>query len=122
MWLRSTTFILFAIAATTLALLHILALEFFLYWTYLWLDIPMHLLGGAVVSLGLLVCFPRVKLWLVLLFVLCVGCGWEVFEWVTGILYTETAPFADTALDLVMDLVGGAVGYGLAKQGRTLDE
>lgn len=128
MWMRSTTFILFFVALSTMAALHNLALMFYLYWTYLWIDIPMHILGGAVVALGFLAFFRsyvrvplKIGLPLTLLVVLAVGIGWELFEWFGGLMVTERAIVADTSLDLVCDLVGGALGYWLARLSTELD-
>ena len=79
--------IFFLIAGSILAVIHVISLELFLYWKYLWLDIPMHALGGAVVALGLFTLhdlwprYPKRLLYPipVLLLVLLVAMGWEVY-------------------------------------------
>lgn len=109
---------LFLIAGTTLAVLHVLAVELFLYWRFQWIDTPMHALGGSVVALGLFAGNAMgwwvPKRWLqfvpVMLIVLAVALGWEVFG-----LYAE-APMganyvSDTLTDLAAGLVGGVIGY-----------
>ena len=48
-----TTTILFLIALSVLAALHFIALSLYLYWQVWWFDIPMHLLGGFTVVLGI---------------------------------------------------------------------
>jgi hypothetical protein len=127
MWMRSTTFLLFIISLSVLAVGHILSLTFYLYWTYLWLDIPMHFLGGMTVALGLLTFFakyvPRSLRGFVLTLgvVFVVGIAWEVFELVNGLIDIELRPIADTLLDLVLDLMGGALGYALARATSSLD-
>lgn len=114
-----------------MAIVHVLAIELSLYWTYLWLDIPMHLLGGAVVALGMFTAhdlirdFPVRLLYPipVLLVVLMVSLGWEVFEIYAGV--PIEANFAgDTIVDLVMDMLGGIVGYiiGYSLSSLDLDE
>ena len=45
--------LLFGLASIILAVTHIISLELFLYWRYWWLDLPMHILGGSVVALGM---------------------------------------------------------------------
>lgn len=102
-----------------LGVTHIAALEFYLYWKFLWLDIPMHILGGAMVAistfcapvLGIRIPERYYTLPFVLLFVLTVGLLWEVFEIVTDMPVDTTGFVADTFLDLVMDLVGGVIGF-----------
>ena len=85
--------VLFLIALSILAGIHMIALELFLYWRYLWLDVPVHVLGGVVVVLGAYT-FNELKLplahhlvasfWHTLIFVVSVMIAWEVFEvWTT---------------------------------------
>lgn len=120
--MRSTTFILFAVALCVLAVTHILAITFFLYWTYLWFDIPMHALGGMVVALGFLTFlgtrlddgFQR-GLLATLGAVFVVGILWEFFELAIGFPSSEANYVGDTALDFVMNLVGASVGYVCAR-------
>lgn len=116
-----TTF-LFATVAL-MGAVHLVALKLSLYYKYLWLDLPMHVLGGITVSLGYFL-LPRFKIALperyfklfpTLIFVLAVGLLWEWFEIWAGIpLYTEGFAI-DMLGDLAMDLVGGTVGYLLAR-------
>ena len=122
MWMRSKSFPLFIVALGLLDVAHIVATDFYLYWTYLWLDIPMHALGGAVVALGFLTCcarYARVDFWrgflVTLGAVITVGVAWEVFEYMTGIADSEPGYVGDTILDLIMDIFGGCVGYLAAR-------
>lgn len=99
-----------------------LALHFFfkkaeLYWNFLWLDIPMHLVGGFLIMLTWAVWFGgwRRKAfygfggWVVLLGGMV---SWEIYEWLIG---ETTYPRAtvDTIADLLNGLVGGLVAYHL---------
>lgn len=121
--MRSTTFLLFFISLIVLAGLHILSLTFELYWTYLWLDIPMHVLGGATVAFGFLTLFPvheqygfRYGLLLVLLATLVLGVVWEAFEYTIGFTrISEVHVLRDTVLDTTMNLLGGALGFIVAR-------
>lgn len=60
-------------------------------------------------------------MWTVL-FVLVIGAGWEVFEYVNGFFIGEVNVVADTALDLVMDVVGGLAGWYVLVQIFTTHE
>lgn len=110
-------------AASVLAAVHVLSLEFFLYWRYLWLDIPMHILGGAVVALAFFVPYdfgaPLPKRWLsplpVLLFVLLVALFWEAYEILIGIPFGPDHT-VDTISDLGAGLLGGALGFLVARR------
>lgn len=126
--LKSTTFLFFFISLVLLAVANNLAVQFSLYWQYLWFDIPMHFLGGTVIALGFLSAYPmhfstrgrRFKATLV--FVLVGGLLWEAFEHSAGISLTrEAALLPDTALDLAMDIVGGVVAFYVVEHMRVLD-
>ena len=121
------TFVLFAITLASVALAHYLALQFFLYWRYVWFDVPMHFFGGAMLALMLHSApvfrdsFPKGFLTrgATLVFVLFVGLSWEVFELLAGVPVEDNFVF-DTSLDLTMDLIGGYVGYFLARRFATV--
>jgi hypothetical protein len=122
MWVRNKSFPLFAAGLGILGVAHVIATSFYLYWTYLWLDNPMHALGGAVVALGFLVCFESYArgdfwrgLFATLTAVMLVGALWEVFEYVTMIAGPEPGYVGDTILDLIMDFTGACLGYLAAR-------
>ena len=106
-----------------IALVHVASLEFYLYWRYLWLDMPMHVLGGIAVALGFSALpffgihlkqkFTTCVWYIVVVFV--VGILWEVFEIFAGISIHEPGFVVDTVIDLVLDIVGACVGYGLVR-------
>ena len=114
---------LFLIALSVLLLVDVLARAFFLYWRLPLLDVPMHLLGGVVVALGMhsLRVFrlplprPLFTLAPTLAAVLIVGLVWESFELFTGTRFVvEARATLDTATDLIFDVVGGALGFFIA--------
>lgn len=110
--------VFFLIAFSFLAVVHVVALQLFLYWHYWWFDLPMHFIGGAVVALGLFtlhdlqLVIPERYLALipVLLLVLLIAMVWEVYELFIGVPI-EGDYVSDTLIDLVMGLSGGALGY-----------
>jgi hypothetical protein len=124
-----SSILILLIASSVLAALHLLALEFFLYWQYPWFDVPMHFLGGAIVALSVFAVIdfgiPLPK-WastivMVLIFVLAIGIVWEAMETIAQISTRESNYVFDTALDLVMDLLGGFAGYVVGSRIRQLD-
>lgn len=120
--MQSLVFLFFTLSLLTLAGLHAAALTFYLYWIYLWFDIPMHILGGATVALGYQSRFglsryaPRLSFGILstLLCVIVVGVLWEGYEYVVAPPIKAGYAF-DTLTDLVMDIGGGTIGYIVAK-------
>lgn len=105
--------------ALVMALVQHYALIYYWYWTYWWLDIVMHTLGGVVV--GLLVSTYVGRRWgTVVLGVLIVGLSWEVYEYVLGLSLSEPNFLMDSALDLLMDTIGGFIAYGMMGQWELL--
>lgn len=112
-----------------LAVFHYLFLELHLYWLYLWLDIPVHFLGGVTVALGFLTFlgfFPKLvdkhfTLFRTLAFVLLVALAWEIFEVYIGIPFEEGNYLGDTVLDLIMGMSGGLAGYSVGRRVSQLD-
>ena len=114
-----------------IAVLHFLALQFYLYWTFWWLDILMHFLGGLWVGLTALWFFffsgymhknvnlvRSTKIFLITIAsVIVVGVLWEVWElWADLVFINEAGYFLDTSLDMVMDTLGGIVAFIYAKK------
>lgn len=107
------------VALTLLAALHNMALQLDLYWHFVWLDVASHFLGGIWVALVIQLVMAhqrrrQLRLAPLMLGVLLVGMGWELFELTTG-LYPQSNYFFDTSLDLLMDMMGAAVGYYVAR-------
>jgi len=115
--------ILFAIA---IAIIHSIAVFYNLYWRFLWIDIPMHFLGGvlaAVIFIWLCEKFPGhfnlsrnffVTALAVLSFTALVGVLWEFSEFVYDVVISSRGWGAlasqgvrDTIGDLFFDLLGG---------------
>lgn len=90
-----------------------LANKFFWYSSIWYLDMIMHFLGGLWVGLFAFYIFapenifPRLIL-KILLFVLFVGIGWEVYEILVDKVVTQNSfNILDTSSDLFFDLSGG---------------
>lgn len=117
------------ISASVLAVTHYLAIELYLYWIYPWFDMVIHTLGGAVVALGYMSIrdfIPSFKSsWQrfvpTMIFVLLVAISWELFEIWVGIPLDEPDYLLDTASDLILGLVGGAIGYLVASRLKELE-
>lgn len=104
-----------------IATIHFVALEFYLYWVFPWLDILMHLLGGVWVSLISLWIFfesgyiklPRTlpnTVYVAVVSIIFVAISWEIFELAASV--PIEANFAlDTTVDLIMDAIGAFIGW-----------
>lgn len=94
--------------------LHYWASTDFLYWRYVWIDVPIHLLGGL--AIGTFVA-AFLNSWRPFLFIFCTAAliiGWEVFEYFLG--SPKEANFAfDSALDVLMGTVGVIAVYMYAR-------
>jgi len=113
-------------------LVHILAVVNFWYWTYRWMDIPMHFLGGF--WLGLIFLYsimPKLEITshklliamiLVVSFAVLIGVFWEFIEFSFDVsivlkwhLPLAQQGLADTMKDLFFDLLGGFVAWVIYK-------
>ena len=96
-------------------IVNFIATEFYWYSSIWYFDMIMHTLGGL--WLGLLAFYffsPNkisTKLVLqILFFVLLIGLGWEVFEFIVGkVIVKNGLDILDTSSDLFFDLVGGGL-------------
>ena len=102
------------ILSFVIAVLQHYAIDNFLYWRYPWFDVPMHLLGGAVIATVLVAFIHDFQPRLFLLGAVLVFIGWEIFEYTFG-LPREANYVFDTALDLLNDTVGAVFVYGIAR-------
>jgi hypothetical protein len=110
-----------------MAVIHLVALELYLYWHFFWFDIFMHLFGGSVVALGVytladLRLYGRRYLTPVYVvgFVCMVAVLWEIFEWYAGVP-VESDFLLDTMSDLLMGLSGGHIGYLVGRSLTSVD-
>lgn len=120
--------ILFLSTIAIIAVVHAVSIQFFLYWKYVWLDIPVHAFAGVACVFGLYMLpyfgitrFANTNtLSKSVLFALVVGLVWEVFEYTAGVSQSEPGFVLDTIIDLCMDVFGGSVGYFISKKLDTL--
>jgi fatty-acid desaturase len=109
--------------ATAFALAHAFAVTVSLYWYYWWFDIVMHLWGGLLIALGIHALssfrwFPfRPTTKTVLLGLLCITIGWEIFEWSVG-LYDPNAYMTSTLKDLFFGFSGGLLAHAMLRSYR----
>lgn len=97
-----------------LAYANYIAIAEYLYWKYVWFDVPMHFLGGMALGafgVGLLNLY---RPFLFIAFVLSLFIAWELFEYFFGIPRDANYAF-DTALDFLMDALGALVIYAIAR-------
>ncbi len=101
------------------AVLHQHAIENAWYWSYWWMDIITHFLGGLFVGLLAFWFVTRIlqfslsgkKLFYYIVgSTILVGIGWEIFEFSAGLVIAQD-PIPDIILDLVMDIIGALSAY-----------
>lgn len=93
----------------------------YLYHELVWLDIPMHLLGGLGVGLLLMSIAEargeRFELPLLFMLFLAVAVTWEVYEYARGVMvYDSPYKYLDTVKDLVMGSLGFYSAYKLSNK------
>jgi hypothetical protein len=109
---------LLSVCAT--AVMHWYGVEYSLYWTSLWWDIPTHMLGGLTVGLWAAAVSSRFNvplrrgLFYILGLALAVGVAWELWEVVEGL----SGGWLDSIKDLFDDLFGCAVAAMLFFRSR----
>lgn len=115
---RKNILSLLASSIIFLCVVNFLAMKGLWYYLFWYFDMPMHFLGGVVVLFLLIYVFydkiktqtnlPVISL---LIGVLVIGIGWEVFEYILLNLYAGQ-PFSllDSLSDLFFDTAGGIFG------------
>lgn len=103
------------IALCAVAFVHTAALQFDLYWHFVWLDVLTHFLGGMWVALLALLLFSRIRSQTLgpiatITAAMAVGVGWECFEAAIGSPREANFVF-DTTIDLIVDFFGASAGY-----------
>ncbi|MCX6752595.1 MAG: hypothetical protein NTZ87_03840 [Candidatus Nomurabacteria bacterium] len=96
-------------------IVNFVANKFYWYYTIWYFDMPMHFLGGFWIGLAsLYFLFTESKaltfqfIIKILLCVLLVGIGWEVFEiLVNNVTIRDSFNYLDTFSDILFDLSGG---------------
>ncbi len=97
------------ISAALLLVIHSLGNEYGLYWSFQWLDIVTHLLGG--VSVGIITAFIlwRFSFVYALIMIVAIIVAWEFFELFVAQISVNGVEFiTDTATDL---LLGGLSAF-----------
>ena len=111
------------VASVLILVFDVLASILYLYWTIWWFDIFMHTFGGLIIGLCILWILQKLStkvplylyIWLVVLGVLVVGMGWELFEVFTGIT-DISKDLIDTIQDLICDTLGGLIAFWLSRK------
>ncbi len=101
------------LSSIVLLILHLSALEYFLYWSISWFDILLHLLGGFTIGLTL-VGIIRVRDRFVLVVVPVIGAFllafvWEVFEYMIGATFVAQNVLMDSLGDVLFSLLGAVI-------------
>ena len=89
-----------------------------------WFDIPLHILGGVWAGLWVATAGEffsiRLSIWHIVLSVLLIGIGWEVFEYVFDMKGSAFMSYpVDTAKDLIADCIGGVIAVFITARLRS---
>lgn len=126
MKIRKNLLFFIAVTGLLIAATHALAVFFFLYWEWRWLDIPMHFLGGAFVGfLFLWVYFTFSEsnkfskkhiLFTSIIPAFVISIVWELFEYFMGVSFIFFDFWFDTTLDTIFGILGAwVVGFYVFK-------
>ncbi len=110
------TLLIALLLASVLLAAHLQALQEFAYWYYPWLDIPMHVLGGAAIGTFLLAFFSHSRTWLYFGCMFLVVLGWEVFEYFARVSTGQPDYWIDTVLDIANGLAGAALALIVSRR------
>jgi hypothetical protein len=87
-----------------------------LYYELPWLDIPMHIIGGYLVTYFFIACAWYYKIpfqytaFIVSLSVVMIL--WEIYEYMRGaVLYDMTSDYVDSLKDIAIGFIGGYIAY-----------
>lgn len=111
----------FALLAAFVAIgLHLIAHELYLYWTMKWIDIPIHIIGGIMSGLFVLVGLQAGKLKESLIYTLIgvfmIGIAWEVLELYYKVAEVDFMYWLGTIKDLIDDCIGGLIAFYIWKK------
>ncbi len=117
-------FITWSLLLLGIAILHIVAIELYLYWLYGWFDIFMHFLGGLFVGLSVLWLFfesgyitlskhIRTITLVTLISFALIGISWEIFQYSVGLFIGKENAVVDTSVDLLVGLIGALIARWL---------
>lgn len=99
---------------------HLIANDLYLYWTYKQIDIPIHVLGGIMSGLYVLVALRYFKLPEILknvaIGVFIIGVAWEVLEIIYKAVDYGWYYYFDTVKDLIDDVVGAVISLYIWKR------
>ena len=113
-----------------LLIIHLIMDFYGVYIKFEWLDLPMHLLGGALVSYSYYRLLKTMQKYeyvgfihsvflfiFIISFVALIAVFWELYEFTLDSIDfgTRQTHIRDTMIDLSLDLVGGIFGYFCSK-------
>jgi hypothetical protein len=107
-----------------IAIFHYMAIKYSWYWTYKWMDIPVHIVGGFWVSLTSLWVALKIKhidningykkkaLLIMLSSVFIIAILWEIFELVFKVTSLNSINYwQDTLGDIFNSFIGGVLSF-----------
>ena len=122
--LKKKLLLISIITIILIGIFHFLALKYSWYWSFRWIDIPMHIIGGFWVSITVLWVslkighiesingYKKKALLVILGSVLIVAIFWELFELIFKITSLHDIGYwKDSLCDILNTFIGGVVGF-----------
>lgn len=108
--------LLIALALAVVLLgIHLVALQYYLYWYYRWLDTPMHILAGAMMGAATIGVLLKFRPYAYIAVIVIGALGWEAFEYHFGISTGQPHYALDTFHDILNDFLGAIIMYLIAR-------
>lgn len=122
--LKKKLLIISLLTISFIFIFHYFSLKYSWYWTYRWLDIPVHILGGFWAALTALWIslkinhiesifgYKKKALFVMLISVLIIAIFWEIFEVVFKVTFLNSKGYwPDTLSDISNSFVGGVIAF-----------
>lgn len=93
----------------------------YLYYEIWWLDIPMHILGGAGIYFFVYSIFSyknkNTSFKKVIFYTIVICLIWEMYEYLRGAnMYLDLSDYLDSVKDLINGIIGGAIAFFFVKK------
>lgn len=102
------------VCSIAIALIHNWAVANYIYWHFVWFDVPVHYLGGLTIGAFTVALLKTRRSLLFMAIIAAIIIGWEIFEYYIGVPRQANYWF-DTWLDILMGTFGATITYVIAR-------